>query len=47
MHVSPAAMKAWSEKYGILATTYDGVALLEADSFEDLEKVRPRQGALL
>ncbi|KAL1697091.1 hypothetical protein GGG16DRAFT_42587 [Schizophyllum commune] len=39
MHVSPVTMKAWSEKYGIPATTYDGVALLEADSFEDLEKV--------
>ena len=47
MHVSPAVMKAWSEKCGIPATTYDGVALLEADSFEDLEKVRPRHGALL
>ncbi|KAL1708216.1 hypothetical protein EV121DRAFT_197540 [Schizophyllum commune] len=39
MHVSPAVMKAWSEKYGIPATTYDGIALLEADSFEDLEKI--------
>ncbi|KAL1752200.1 EthD domain-containing protein [Schizophyllum commune] len=39
MHVSPATMKAWSDKYGIPAPTYDGIALLEADSFEDLEKV--------
>ncbi|KAL1732352.1 hypothetical protein EV714DRAFT_235538 [Schizophyllum commune] len=39
IHVSPATLKAWSEKYGIPARTYDGVALLEADSFEDLQKV--------
>ncbi|KAL1724297.1 hypothetical protein EV715DRAFT_260173 [Schizophyllum commune] len=38
MHVPPAAMKAWTEKYGIPPTKYDGIALLEADSFEDLEK---------
>ncbi|KAL1668166.1 hypothetical protein GGF50DRAFT_111581 [Schizophyllum commune] len=43
MHVSPATMKAWSDKYGIPATTYDGVALLEADSFEDLQKLPIRQ----
>ncbi|KAI5892746.1 uncharacterized protein SCHCODRAFT_02701622 [Schizophyllum commune H4-8] len=39
MHLSPSAMKAWSEKYGFPAATYDGVVLLEADSFEDLQQV--------
>ncbi|KAI4521618.1 hypothetical protein K525DRAFT_269690 [Schizophyllum commune Loenen D] len=39
MHLSPAAMKAWSEKYDIPSTKYDGIALSEADSFEDLQKV--------
>ena len=40
MHPSVATEKVWEEKYGIRATTFDGVGLFEADSFEDIRKVR-------
>ncbi|KAI4521619.1 hypothetical protein K525DRAFT_200808 [Schizophyllum commune Loenen D] len=39
MHPSVATEKVWEEKYGIRATTFDGVGLFEADSFEDIRKV--------
>ncbi|KAI5825109.1 hypothetical protein K523DRAFT_251805 [Schizophyllum commune Tattone D] len=39
MHPSVATQKIWQEKYGIRSTTFDGVGLFEADSFEDIRKV--------
>ncbi|KAL1724298.1 hypothetical protein EV715DRAFT_285467 [Schizophyllum commune] len=39
MHPSAVTAKAWAEKYGIPATTFDGVGLFEANSFEDIRAV--------
>ena len=42
MHISSSTAKAWNELKGIPITGFDGIAMFEAESYQDIQEVRCR-----
>ena len=46
MHISSSTAKAWNELKGIPITGFDGIAMFEAESYQDIQEVRHRPATL-